>query len=120
MNTFADNGHNISDTERAALKRALTAYYIGNGRIAEVFAQVEPGLIDRYYRRKKAFPAEMAEIDKERALKQKKQHVTGRCAACRYLDICGGNFRARAEAAAGDMWAPDPACYLDDGEIGVR
>ena len=53
-------------------------------------------------------------------LKQKKHHITGRCAACRYLDICGGNFRARAEAAAGDMWAPDPACYLDDGEIGIR
>ena len=50
-------------------------------------------------------------------LKNKKQHVTGRCAACRYLSVCGGNFRARAEAVYNDLWAPDPACYLTDEEI---
>jgi Fe-coproporphyrin III synthase len=50
-------------------------------------------------------------------LKDKKQHVTGRCAACKWLDICGGNFRVRAEAVHGDVWAPDPACYLTDEEI---
>jgi 12,18-didecarboxysiroheme deacetylase len=50
-------------------------------------------------------------------LKDKRPHVTGRCAACRWLDVCGGNFRARAEAATGDLWAPDPACYLTDDEI---
>lgn len=50
-------------------------------------------------------------------LKDKKPHVKGRCAACRWLTICGGNFRARAEAATGDIWAPDPACYLTDAEI---
>jgi Fe-coproporphyrin III synthase len=50
-------------------------------------------------------------------LKDKKNHVKGRCAACRWLDICGGNFRVRAEALTGDVWAPDPACYLTDEEI---
>ncbi|MEW6259311.1 MAG: 12,18-didecarboxysiroheme deacetylase [Thermodesulfobacteriota bacterium] len=50
-------------------------------------------------------------------LKDKKRHVTGRCATCRWLDICGGNFRVRAEAVTGDVWAPDPACYLTDDEI---
>jgi Fe-coproporphyrin III synthase len=50
-------------------------------------------------------------------LKDKKQYVTGRCAACRWLDICAGNFRVRAEAVMGDLWAPDPACYLTDEEI---
>jgi len=49
-------------------------------------------------------------------LKDKKRYVTGRCAECRWLDVCGGNFRARAEAV-GDIWAPDPACYLTDEEI---
>jgi Fe-coproporphyrin III synthase len=53
-------------------------------------------------------------------LKDKKQYVTGRCAGCRWLDICGGNFRVRAEAAVGDLWAPDPACYLTDEEIGLN
>ncbi len=50
-------------------------------------------------------------------LKDKKSYVTGRCASCRWLDVCGGNFRARAEAVTGDIWAPDPACYLSDEEI---
>ncbi len=49
-------------------------------------------------------------------LKEKKKHVTGRCATCRWLDICAGNFRVRAEAL-GDLWMPDPACYLTDEEI---
>ncbi len=50
-------------------------------------------------------------------LKDKKRFVTGRCASCRWLSVCGGNFRVRAEAATGDLWAPDPACYLTDEEI---
>jgi Fe-coproporphyrin III synthase len=50
-------------------------------------------------------------------LKRKKEHVTGRCRSCRWLDVCGGNFRARAEAATGDVWGVDPACYLTDEEI---
>ncbi len=52
-------------------------------------------------------------------LKEKKKHVKGRCALCRWLDICAGNFRVRAEAITGDVWAPDPACYLTDEEIGL-
>lgn len=50
-------------------------------------------------------------------LREKKKHVTGRCVTCRYLDVCGGNFRARAEAVTGDLWGVDPACYLTDDEI---
>jgi 12,18-didecarboxysiroheme deacetylase len=50
-------------------------------------------------------------------LRRKKELVTGRCVTCRFLDICGGNFRARAEAATGDLWGVDPACYLTDEEI---
>jgi 12,18-didecarboxysiroheme deacetylase len=52
-------------------------------------------------------------------LRDRRSHVTGRCARCRYLDLCAGNFRVRAEAATGDLWAPDPACYLTDEEIGA-
>ncbi|RPJ72025.1 MAG: radical SAM protein, partial [Desulfobacteraceae bacterium] len=52
-------------------------------------------------------------------LKDKKRYVKGRCAQCRWLDICGGNFRVRAEAVSGDLWAPDPACYLTDEEIAL-
>ncbi|MBO4334255.1 MAG: radical SAM protein, partial [Desulfovibrio sp.] len=52
-------------------------------------------------------------------LKNKKAYVGGRCAKCQYLAICAGNFRARAEAVYGDVWAEDPACYLTDEEIGL-
>ena len=50
-------------------------------------------------------------------LKEKKKHVKGRCGSCRWLDVCAGNFRVRAEAVTGDIWAADPACYLTDREI---
>jgi len=53
-------------------------------------------------------------------LKDKKRYVTGRCQKCRWLDVCAGNFRVRAEALTGDLWAPDPACYLTDEEIGLN
>jgi 12,18-didecarboxysiroheme deacetylase len=52
-------------------------------------------------------------------LKNKKKYVKGRCAECCWLSICGGNFRARAESA-GDVWGPDPACYLTDEEIKAK
>ena len=53
-------------------------------------------------------------------LKDKKPYVKGRCAKCRFLNICGGNFRSRAEAYYGDEWAEDPACYLTDEELGIK
>jgi 12,18-didecarboxysiroheme deacetylase len=52
-------------------------------------------------------------------LKEKKKFVKGRCAKCSWLNICGGNFRVRAEAASGDIWAEDPQCYLSDEEIKI-
>ncbi|MDE5832860.1 MAG: 12,18-didecarboxysiroheme deacetylase [Desulfovibrio sp.] len=61
-----------------------------------------------------------ADIELLSKLKNKKEHVGGRCAKCRFLNICAGNFRARAEAWHGDEWAEDPACYLTDEEIGIK
>ena len=52
-------------------------------------------------------------------LKDRKPYLKGRCAACRWLNICNGNFRVRAEAVTGDLWACDPACYLTNEEIGL-
>jgi Fe-coproporphyrin III synthase len=53
-------------------------------------------------------------------LKSKVPHLKGRCALCKWKNICGGNFRVRAEAVTGDLWAADPACYLTDAEIGLN
>jgi len=68
---------------------------------------------------KRPFSKIWTDVDNEflMKLKEKKKHVKGRCAGCRWLDICGGNFRARAESVANDPWDSDPACYLTDEEI---
>lgn len=43
--------------------------------------------------------------------------LKGRCQRCAFMSICNGNFRARAEAVSGNIWAEDPACYLTEEEI---
>jgi Fe-coproporphyrin III synthase len=53
-------------------------------------------------------------------LRNRKQLLKGRCSHCQYLNICNGNLRVRAEACFDDIWAEDPACYLNDEEIGLR
>jgi len=49
-------------------------------------------------------------------LRNKDEFLKGRCGSCSYSNLCGG-CRIRAEAATGDMWEADPACYLTDAEI---
>lgn len=51
-------------------------------------------------------------------LRNRLPRLTGRCGSCRWKPLCGGSFRVRALQAHGDPWAPDPACYLTDEEIG--
>lgn len=55
-------------------------------------------------------------------LKDRKALLKGRCAQtnCKWIDICNGNFRARAVAVYDDPWMHDPACYLTDEEIARR
>jgi 12,18-didecarboxysiroheme deacetylase len=53
-------------------------------------------------------------------LKDRKKLLTGKCGRCAWLDICNGNFRVRAEAVHGDVWAEDPACFLTEAEISAR
>jgi heme d1 biosynthesis radical SAM protein NirJ len=55
-----------------------------------------------------------------RALRTTPRPVTGRCARCAYLDVCGGNTRVRAWQLTGDAMAEDPGCYLDDAELGIE
>ncbi|MBZ0129398.1 MAG: heme d1 biosynthesis radical SAM protein NirJ [Rhodobacteraceae bacterium] len=52
-------------------------------------------------------------------LRRRPRPLKGRCGACTYKDVCGGNTRIRALQLTGDPWAEDPACYLDGAEIGV-
>ena len=50
-------------------------------------------------------------------LKDRLPLLKGRCATCRFKEVCGGSLRARAETVTGDPWAADPGCYLTDAEI---
>jgi len=52
-------------------------------------------------------------------LRDRKAVLKCRCTRCRWLDVCNGNFRARAEAVSGDPWGDDPACYLSEEEISL-
>ena len=53
-------------------------------------------------------------------LKQQPRQIKGRCGQCQFFDICGGNTRVRAWQITGDPWEEDPACYLDDEELGIN
>lgn len=52
-------------------------------------------------------------------LRDRQAHLPERCQACRFLSVCNGNLRTRAEAATGDWLGSDPSCYLTDAEIGL-
>ncbi len=53
-------------------------------------------------------------------LKSHPRPLEGRCGACRFVDVCGGNTRVRAHQLTGNPWSEDPACYLSDREIGIE
>lgn len=53
-------------------------------------------------------------------LRNRPRPLKGRCGACAYKAVCGGNTRIRALQLTGDPWEADPACYLSDGEIGLE
>ncbi len=50
-------------------------------------------------------------------LREHPRKLGGKCAECRYLEICNGGSRSRAYAIHGDLWAEDPSCYLSEAEI---
>ena len=38
------------------------------------------------------------------------------CQSCRFLPVCNGNLRTRAESSTGDWLGFDPSCYIDEHE----
>lgn len=50
-------------------------------------------------------------------LRQTPRQIKGKCAQCKYIDICNGGSRSRAYAISGDLWEEDPSCYLSYQEI---
>lgn len=52
-------------------------------------------------------------------LRQRPRPLKGRCGACAFKAVCGGNTRIRALQLTGDPWEEDPACYMSNSEIGL-
>jgi pseudo-rSAM protein/SPASM domain protein len=50
------------------------------------------------------------------AVRNRPENLTGKCADCRYREICRGGSRLRALAADNGLFGPDPQCYLDASE----
>ena len=81
-------------------------------------------LLVRLHRRQRQGAPVLRDLDRATtrcspALRQRPRPLKGRCGACAYKAVCGGNTRIRALQLTGDPWAEDPACFLDDAEIGV-
>ncbi len=53
-------------------------------------------------------------------LREHPRRLGGRCADCRWLEICNGGSRSRAYAIHGDLWAEDPSCYLSEAQIAME
>ena len=69
--------------------------------------------------REQRFSTLWTEADDPRlaTLRDRQRHLPRRCQSCRFLDVCNGNLRTRAEIATGDWLGLDPSCYLADEEI---
>jgi radical SAM protein with 4Fe4S-binding SPASM domain len=52
-----------------------------------------------------------------KVLRDRAARLPARCRGCRFVEVCNGNLRTRAEAATGDWLGQDPGCYLSDEEI---
>jgi radical SAM protein with 4Fe4S-binding SPASM domain len=69
--------------------------------------------------REKPFTTIIKEAKILQKLKDRKNEITGNCADCQYLSVCGG-CRARAYTVSGDVFAEDPVCFLDKASCSVQ
>lgn len=51
-----------------------------------------------------------------RTLRARPKGLPEACRTCRFVGLCNGNLRTRAEAATGDWLGMDPSCYLTEAE----
>lgn len=53
-------------------------------------------------------------------LRDRRTHLPQRCQNCRFVPLCNGNLRTRAEAATDHWLGMDPSCYLTNAEIAEK
>lgn len=69
--------------------------------------------------RKESF-AKILEHPLREQLSRRLEFLEGRCGECSEKALCRGSHRERALAKYRNQWAPDPACVMEDEEIGVQ
>jgi len=99
MSANANAVTKISDDERDAFRRALVSYYTQGPPIADAFDQVQAGLVDRYYRRKKKFPDEIERINRQARREAAEQSAGDRQAADAEAIIFSAELQRRARQA---------------------
>ena len=65
MNANTDTSKKISEADWETFREALVSYYVEGPPITRAFDLAEPGLIDRYYRRRKDYPEEIERLNQE-------------------------------------------------------
>lgn len=114
--------------ERAESVRQLLRWNGGNGSGQAIASIDADGSVyaDQFWRwrplgnvREQRFTEiwDTAPVPILRELRDRRERLPERCQGCRFLDVCNGNFRSRAEAVTGDTWGMDPLCYLTDEEV---
>jgi len=104
---------------------ALSSSGVGIGNI-DFVGDVHPDQFWMHYRLGNVRERPFSEIWQDESdpllwgLRHRAEKVHGRCRACKFWNLCGGALRVRADLTYDDPWAPDPACYLTDEEIGLK
>ena len=116
-----------SGPEAAGRVRALLRERGGNSAGERILNVDSRGRVhpDQFWRsavlgdvRKQPF-AEILRHPLREELRSRLDRLTGRCGACSERELCRGSHRERALAVHRDPWASDPACVLEDEEIGL-
>jgi len=68
---------------------------------------------------RKGYFADALEHPLREQLRTRLERLKGRCGTCAERELCRGSHRERALAATGDPWQSDPACVMEDAEIGL-
>ena len=133
VGNYADAGHLVEyadremGTDRARLiyqylqrnggdptgERVADVDPVGNVHLTQFWQGYSPGNV-----RDRSFGAIWADESNPLlgALREREEHLSGKCADCAYKNVCRGGSRLRALAAHDDPFAPDPKCYLTEAE----
>ena len=133
VGNHADAAYLLMQLEREAPDRAVAVRELlrgtGGNRSGCNIASIDP-VGDVHYDqfswhytagnvRERSFSRIWAEASDPRLaiLRDRRASLPERCQSCRFVDVCNGNLRTRAESATGDWLGLDPSCYLTDAEV---